>query len=399
MRQPFTVVDLFSGAGGMSYGFHRHPAFQLIAAADAEIGKPSMGSGTLQCNTTYAENMGFAPKRIDLGNVAADELRGALGLSGHETISVLSVCPPCTGFSRANPENHLRDDHRNSLVKKAADFALALNAEIVVMENARELLRGNFGEHFAEFRATLEASGYAVAAKNYYLTRFGLPQIRERAIVIAAKCDRPLRTLDDLWSGYAVRESETTVRAAFRSIARRASGRDQFPGISDPTVLARLHAISHDGGSWLELVGHPQADELMTPAMKRLVARKKLGSHPDVYGRMRWDLPAPTVKRECAHIGNGRYAHPTEDRLCTVREMARLQGFPDDFQFVGTSLSNQYRHIGDAVPPLISHQLAHLCEWMLTGCRPSLAGTLLPGTHLRASSLIPVGQPELLEYV
>jgi len=133
------VVDLFSGGGGMSFGFHRHPRFRLIGAADAEIGKPSMGRGSLQCNRTYESNMGIKPSAVDLGSVEPSDLRRALGI-GNEKVSVLSVCPPCTGFSRANPLNHVRDDHRNSLVRRAAEFATALDVEIVVMENARELL-------------------------------------------------------------------------------------------------------------------------------------------------------------------------------------------------------------------------------------------------------------------
>ncbi len=380
----------------MSCGFHKHPGFQLAAAADAEIGKPSMGAGALQCNLTYAANMGIEPRQIDLGKVVPQDLPESLGLSPNQKVSVLSVCPPCTGFSRANPENHLRDDHRNSLVSRAADFALALNADVVVMENARELLRGNFKDHFREFQSRLEGAGYAVAAKNYMLSKFGLPQIRERAIVIAAKQDYQLRTLDDLWANFQVEEAALTVRAAFAGISKSASGINDFPSMTDPTVRARMAAIPLDGGSWAELVRHPKAKELMTPSMKRIVKLEKLGSHPDVYGRMSWDKPAPTIKRECAHVGNGRYAHPSENRLCSVREMAMLQGFPNDFSFAGTALSNKYRHIGDAVPPLISFQLAHVCHWILTGRGKSLKEALLPGTHLKPESLVAAPQTELM---
>ena len=113
---------------------------------------------------------------------------------------------------------------------------------------------------------------------------------------------------------------------------------------------------------------------------------------------MWWDRPAPTIKRECAHIGNGRYSHPEQDRQLTVRETAILQGFPRDYVFRASGLSNMYRHIGDAVPPLISHQLAALCEWMLTGERPDLESVLLPGTHLTPKDLEPaleIGQLQL----
>ena len=145
--------------------------------------------------------------------------------------------------------------------------------------------------------------------------------------------------------------------------------------------------MQHDGGSWADLIHHGEAGSLLTPAMARRVAAGDLGSHPDIYGRLWWDRPAVTIKRECSHIGNGRYAHPEQDRLCTVREMALLQGFPRDYAFTGT-LANMYRHIGDAVPPLISYQLAALCAWILTGVRPAPEELILPGCHLVPGDLV-----------
>jgi DNA (cytosine-5)-methyltransferase 1 len=392
----FTVVDLFSGAGGMSLGFHRHPAFQVIAAADAEIGKPSSGKGALQCNSTYAQNIDVVPTRVDLSGVAPNKLRKCLGLAASQKISVLSACPPCTGFSRANPNNHLEDDGRNNLVRRAAEFAVTLDADIVVMENARELLSGNFRHHFQWFRERLEKYNYELVAANYLLTRFGLAQIRERAIVIAAKRNLELRTLDDLWHGWSVDPQAVTVRRAFDSISPDSAGYELHPGFSSEVVRRRIAAIPPDGGSWMDLLSRDDAADLLTDAMKRIVQRRRFGSYPDVYGRMAWDRPAPTIKRECAHVGNGRYVHPEEDRLCTVREMAAIQGFPNDFVLNGASLANIYRHLGDAVPPLISFQLAHAAHWTLTGKRPSTSDILLPGTNLRPHDIVPDPARELL---
>lgn len=394
-KRTFSVVDLFSGAGGMSYGFHRHPDFRLIAAADAEIGKPSMGKGSLQCNSTYTKNMGIVPKGLDLSQVEPDELRAKLQL-GRSKVDILSVCPPCTGFSRTNPLNHTRDDHRNSLVVKAAKFAVALDADIVVMENARELIRGNFTEHYLAFKAHLEQNGYRVHGKSHMLSSFGLPQVRERAIIVAAKNHIALKTLDDLWDGWEVSQSATTVRSAFEGISKSSTGQHDYPAFSETVVADRLAAIPHNGGSWIDLVGTPQAAKLLTDSMKRIIRLNKLGSHPDVYGRMSWNKPAPTIKRECAHIGNGRYAHPVENRLCSIRELAMLQGFPNEFQFNGNSLSNNYRHIGDAVPPLVSFQIASLCSWMLTGNRPAIHDALLKGTHLKRNQIVKSKQFVLL---
>jgi len=391
----FAVIDLFSGAGGMSYGFHKHTSFEVIAAADAELGKPSAGQGKLQCNSTYFKNIGLMPARLDLTTVALDKLRSKLSLSDQQHIAVLATCPPCTGFSRANPENHLRDDKRNSLVRRSAQFAVALSVDIVVMENARELIRGNFKHHYEWFREHLESHGYNVFGRTYMLSRFGLPQIRERAIVLAAKQHLPLHTLESLWDGWGASDEALTVKRVFEMISSDADGFDLYPNFSSDTVRRRIAAVPKDGGSWMDLLRRSDADDLLTDAMKRIVARKRFGSYPDVYGRMAWDKPAPTIKRECSHVGNGRYVHPEEDRLCSVREMAALQGFPNEFVLNGAAVSNMYRHIGDAVPPLISYQLAHLASWILTGKQPQIKDILLPGTNLRQSDIIKKGQQEL----
>lgn len=391
----FKVVDLFSGAGGMSFGFSKHPAFQIVAAADAELGKPSTGQGKLQCNSTYAKNIGITPSRIDLSEAAPGEMRAKLGLPADLELDILVTTPPCTGFSRANPQNHLRDDRRNSLVRKSADIAVALGANVVIMENARELIRGNFKHHYEWFREHLEKHGYSVFGRAYMLTRFGLPQIRERAIIIAAKQHLPLHTLESLWDGWGVRDEAITVRRAFQALEDRATGIHVFPKFASEDVRRRIAAIPKDGGSWMDLLGRQDTEDLLTDAMRRIVAERRIGSYPDVYGRMAWDKPAPTIKRECSHVGNGRYAHPEEDRLCSVREMAILQGFPNDFIFDDAATSNMYRHIGDAVPPLISYQIAHLCHWMLTGDQPEIQSLVLTGTNLKPTDIIKKGQQEL----
>jgi DNA (cytosine-5)-methyltransferase 1 len=192
-----------------------------------------------------------------------------------------------------------------------------------------------------------------------------------------------------------VRDEALTVRRTFNAISRDAAGSHVFPNFSSGAVRRRIAAIPKDGGSWVDLLRREDAEHLLTDAMKRTVASKRFGSYPDVYGRMAWDKPAPTIKRECAHVGNGRYVHPEEDRLCSVRELAALQGFPNDFVFNGAAVSNMYRHIGDAVPPLISYQLAHLAYWILTGEQPRIEEILLPETNLRKPDVVRKRQREL----
>jgi DNA (cytosine-5)-methyltransferase 1 len=385
-------VDLFSGAGGMSYGFHAHPDFQVTGAVDAQLGKPSAGPGKLGCNVSYQANLGLLPVEANLASSDPAAVCAALGLAAGQA-TVLAACPPCTGFSRTMARNHLRDDQRNSLVRRVSSFVAALRPDIVVMENARELVMGRFSGHLSGLLADLSGLGYRATARTHVLDRFGLPQRRERALVVAARRPLPVHDLADLWAGWRVSPKATHVRRAIWELppvrageADPADALHASPALSAEVNRRRLAATPHDGGGWADLIGHPEAGSLLTPGIQRRVAAGDLGSHPDVYGRLWWDRPAVTIKRECGHIGNGRYAHPEQDRLCTVREMSILQGFPRDYRFAG-SLSNMYRHIGDAVPPLISYQLAAACRWMLTGERPDPADLILPGCHLANSDI------------
>ena len=95
----YTVVDLFSGAGGMSYGFKAHPAFKPVFAVDAEKGKPSSGAGRLECNSTYEANIGVKVRTADLASFSPKELASEAGIRSGE-LDVLISCAPCTGFSR-----------------------------------------------------------------------------------------------------------------------------------------------------------------------------------------------------------------------------------------------------------------------------------------------------------
>jgi DNA (cytosine-5)-methyltransferase 1 len=397
----WTVVDLFSGAGGFSTGFRLHPNFEVLAAVDIELGKPSLGPGTLGCNATYHANLGVEPLEIDLGKVSPTALREALEprLNGHG-LDVLIVCPPCTGLTRAVPRNHEIDNPQNALIDRTIDFVAALRPQVVLMENAREFIQGRFSHHFEGVQRGLEDLSFEVNGTVVGLERFGLPQRRERALVVAAKAPLTLRTLNDIWDGHSIRKEATTVRRAIADLPPVEAGEESdidplhaSPCIKRDSTRKRLAAIPLDGGSWSDLVGTSH-EHLLIPSMKRAVAAGKPNRHGDVYGRLAWDKPAATIKRECSHVGNGRYTHPVQDRLCTIREMAILQGFPRDYVFKGSSRLNMYRHVGNAVPPLIAYQLAWVASWILGGSKPLVSELLMPGGHLRTEDIVALDRPE-----
>lgn len=385
----------------MSFGFYAHPTFRIIGAVDAQHGKPSSGSGMLECNKTYAANIGLQPLDADISRLTEGQLRHyLLATSGTDEVDVLISCAPCTGFSRTIRRNLVEDDPRNSLVAHSADAVAWLRPQVFLMENVGELLTGKFKHHFTSLKEKLERLGYTVAAEVHSLDDYGLPQRRKRALVIAARRPLAVKTLADLWDGYTVKPEATTVRRAIGHLPALAAGERSpndamhaSPAFTDLS-LKRLALTPPDGGSWPDLLKRKDGRDLLIPSMLRFADQGRVGPHRDRYGRMAWSEPAVTIKRECAHIGNGRYAHPEQHRLCTVREMAILQGFPSSYRFVAQSTSNMYRHIGDAVPPLISYQLARVCEWILTGRRPPIEAVILPDTHLRASDIL-VAQPRL----
>jgi len=396
---PWAVIDLFSGCGGLSYGFAAREPFKIIAAVDAQKGKPCTGKGTLDCNLTYTENFGVQPFELDISALTptglADLVNPRLAEFGLKKLTVLLCAPPCTDFSRAKPTNHLIDFANNTLVEKCADFVEELMPEFVILENAREVIMGNHAYHYRNFVDKLERLGYDVSGEVIMFTKYGLPQVRERSVVVASKTAE-VRNLDDLWEGYRLDPGAITVRHAIGEMNRKklAAGEcdpkdpaQVSPGFSSELSRRRIAAIPQDGGSWVSLINRPDADELLIDSMKRRVEKQDFGSHPDVYGRLWWERPAVTIKRECAHIGNGRYAHPEQDRLLTVREMATLQGFPKEFSFPSRSVANRYRHIGDSVPPLISYQLSALVKWMKTGTRPLPEEWVLPNSSLKVADI------------
>lgn len=387
---PWTVADLFSCGGGTSAGFSRRPDFEIVGAIDLQVAKPSGGLGVSECNATYAANHGIEPLQENIVSFSPNQFRRVTQLK-QKPLDVLISCAPCTDFTRAKPTNHVVDSVRNDLIGRSVDYVQELQPDVLFMENARELVNGRFNHHHLRLHERLRALGYDVRSEVQLWTRFGLPQIRERALIVASRIG-PARLLSDLWQGWHVSEQAVTVRSALRRLAawQIQNPLDPMACVAPATgavVTARLKATPADGGSWIDIARSSQKRHLLTPDCLRRWRTGRVGSHPDVYGRMWWDRPAPTIKRECAHVGNGRYAHPEEHRLLTVREMATLQGFPFDYQFRARSLANRYRHVGDAVPPLIAWQMSALARWMKTGEKPEPLEWIMPKTVLRLSDL------------
>jgi DNA (cytosine-5)-methyltransferase 1 len=341
------VVDFFCGCGGMSWGFAKtrqsHFAYRILGGVDVDR----------VALATYARNIGALAVREDIRNFADNpgKLSKALGVAALEAFHPLVFvgCPPCQGFS-AHRKKDDRDDPRNDLSVAFARLCAHFRPDAIVMENVPEMLKGRFGGYFRETSRILEEAGYVLSRDVLDLSRYGVPQRRLRAVVLGA-----LGTSVSMPE--AVLENPRTVRDAIGHLNPLAAGGvdDRDPYHRAPShidrILDLIKRIPSDGGDRralppeVQLRCHSLVDKSATPGFT------------DVYGRLRWDSPSVTITAKSSTPSCGRFLHPEQHRNISVREAAILQGFPQEYAFEGPFV-NQYRQIGEAVPPVFARCLA-----------------------------------------
>lgn len=234
------------------------------------------------------------------------------------------------------------------MVERFGELIVETLPDVVSMENVPRLLEFRGGEVFATFRRTLESVGYTVRHRIVYLPDYGLPQSRSRLVVMASRhgeveLEPPTHSPD---------EYRTVEEVIGRLPAIEAGGADDNDRLHtasrlSPINLRRIRA-SMPGGSWADWDA-----ELVADCHKVKSGR----GYRSVYGRMRYDEPAPTITTQFFGFGNGRFGHPEQDRGLSLREGAILQSFPPTYAFVRPGERVQFkalgRMIGNAVPVML----------------------------------------------
>jgi DNA (cytosine-5)-methyltransferase 1 len=337
--KPPTMVDLYSGCGGVTQGF-KSKGFKVLAAVESN----STAAATYRLNHPEV-----ALYDKDIREVTPDEMLTRCGLQPGE-LTVLSVCAPCQPFSRQNRSK--KDENRTRLVLEMLRFTEALKPKFAFMENVPGLAKGKNKNIFDELIGGLTKLGYVVSQPRVVdAANYGVPQFRKRLILLASR-EKMCLAIPDITHvspGEAEKAEKAkwqTVGEAFEGLCKLDAGQQSQ---SDTLHKARSHTalnlerikhIPHNGGSrrslplYLRLKCHQNGEDI---------------GYNDVYGRLDSRKPSNTLTTGCTNFTKGRFAHPTEDRAITPREAARLQTFPDTYRFDG-SHEQIARQIGNAVP-------------------------------------------------
>lgn len=330
-----TSIDLFAGAGGLSYGLTAE-GFQIIAAI--EIDPVSAKSYSLNHqNTNVIVD--------DIRRVTGSQILKQAGLACGK-LDLLTGCPPCQAFStlRTRRQKQQLNDPSTNLIIEMLRLVRSTRPRAVVVENVPGLAND---KHFTNFRLGLKQAGYQSTYAVLNASDFGVPQRRRRLILVALRG----REIPSNWSSYCCERK--TVRDAIGHLAPAGISGDvlhDLPEKRTPAMMSRIKATPKNGGSRLDI-----SPELQCACHVRIEGYK------DVYGRMAWEDVSPTITSGCNNPSKGRFLHPEEDRAITLREAALLQTFPLSYQFcLDRGKEHVASQIGNAFPPDMIRPIARV---------------------------------------
>lgn len=356
MAKKFTCLDLFCGCGGLSKGFSL-AGYRVIGGVD--FNAPAIK--TFQLN--FPQATGVCCNLLDM------DASRIVEKFGDQNVDVLIGGPPCQGFSTANRYgDEEKRDPRNKLFFQFVKFVDIYEPRAIVIENVRGILTMNKGYAAKRIREIFSERGYSVSNCILNAADYGVPQKRLRNFFVMLKqggpfdfdqlvrvehCPTVLEAIGELYEFNEPDVKSVTISTppltSFQRFLRTEDSSVENHDVRFPAqkVQDRI-AYVPQGGNWQDVP--PE----MWPTTRN-------NRHSSAYKRLKEDEQSCTIDTGNNH---SNYFHPLYNRLPTVREAARLQSFPDEFVFLGNR-SEQYRQVGNAVPPLMSKAVADALENLL----------------------------------
>ncbi len=356
----YKAISLFAGAGGCSLGFSKY-GVNILGAYD-------IWAEAIQ---TYNQNFkGKKAHQTDLANCDFKEIRNELGLSKGE-LDLIIGGPPCQGFTTLGKRGE--DDPRNKLLINYTKALEIFYPRWFMMENVEGMLTTANGDFVIEAIDRMIRLGYTLYMKKVYMHEYGVPQRRKRVIIIGNREGKDFQFPPILGcaSGYRYKDGALTLRDAIDDI--EAIDRPEINHIRKQEEGIKLQRIKtlKEGETMKDLPKELQHESFAKRAMRRVcdgTPTEKRGGAPSGLKRLVYSEPCLTITGSCT----GEFVHPTQNRMLTIRECARIQTFPDDFSFFGTD-TQQEQQIGNAIPPLFANVMAdqiYKCDQKATSNLP-----------------------------
>ena len=350
LRKPVKVFDFFSGCGGSSVGL-RAAGLEIVFGLDNDFD----AGQTFKANFAEAEFVCG-----DIVDVPAKSLDGIVARLANYPL-LFNACAPCQLFSQQRRGRAAPDDTRLELLDHLLRFVRRHRPELIFAENVPGLRDSSRGrEVFLRFTRVLQKLGYDTRHGVVRSQDYGVPQRRARLVLLASLLG-PIGLPAKTHGPGTQRPRYSTVADWIGDLPEISAG-ETHPLIPNHRAarLSRLNMqrirSTPPGGGWQDL----------PPRLLPASRRSGFKGFTDVYGRLRWDSPAPALTTRCISYSNGRFGHPRQDRAISVREAACLQTFPLDFVFAG-SLNSQARQVGNAVPALLAQQVGERIAGHLAG--------------------------------
>ncbi len=338
-KNNYKAVDFFCGAGGVTCGFEQ-------ADIDVIVGIDKDES----CKKTYEINNSASFHHADISEMKKNDLSEKYGIEKDEDNLIFIGCSPCQYYTNLKTDKSKSKGSR-LLLEDYQEFVDYYKPGFIFIENVPGIEKEEKSP-LKKFKKFLSENGYVYDEDIINAKYLGIPQNRRRYVLVATRVKEKINL-------------PVENRDRIQTLKDAISDYDRFPkveaGYTDKTVfqhsvaklsdlnLKRIKKTPINGGSRLSWADD---DEL------QLDCYKNHDGHYDVYGRMHWDKPSPTITTKFRYTSTGRYSHPEQNRAISLREGATLQSFPLDYYFDTNSQNEIARMIGNAVPPKFAKKVA-----------------------------------------
>jgi len=337
MKKKLKAIDFFCGAGGVTCGF-KEAGITVLAGIDIDP----------KFKDTYEKNNKALFINEDVSNLAPIDLTKYVTISQDDDDLIFVGCSPCQYYSNLKSDK-TKSKKSRLLLDDFKEFVLYYKPGFVFIENVPGL-ETKVGSPLHKFKKSLTKEGYVFDQKVLNAKYFNVPQNRRRFVLVASRLHKEIKL---------PKQKDKNQKIA--TVQQAIGDYDKFPKIDAGYIdkSSYLHTVSKLSELNLERVKKTpknggsrkswENDETL-----QLECYKNHEGHYDVYGRMYWNKPAPTITTRFIYTSTGRYSHPEQDRGISLREGATLQSFPLNYNFYSSNKGAIATMIGNAVPPKLA---------------------------------------------